>query len=467
MRVKEEFKKSGYFWLPSTPNHKVPGTLSISDGSDIELEIVGLIEDEKKFDSIFNFERVIGHIEKEGLITLEKCRYKNKNYSFGGISKSLLLINTAFIGVAYEENKIPTFNTCIFSVEGIDEWVGMTGITVDSHFEKDSISTITYTPCNDIDFELSDGIKLSICFSWQLPGFPILKEAKISQKTYLKLVSEKEHELGDLKSLVSKITTFLCFAIDKIISIDSVTAFSDNLQQSLGEDKSIHIPIKIYSSSYPYSENIPKIDWDTMLFTYEDIKANAEIIINNWIGAYDEIEPAMNLYFSTKTGGQKYIEGKFLALAQVLETYHRRKSTEKLMDDDLFDELKILVKDAVSKCSTEKQKEWLNSKLNNGNEPYLARRLELIIEPFKDFIGNDEEIKLLIKDIKNARNYLTHYDKGLEKKAVKGLELYCLYLKMEAIFQLHFLEMLGFTKAEIQSIFYRNYELRNKLGITK
>lgn len=466
MRVQEEFKKLGYFWHPSTPNHKVPGTLSISNGGDIELEIVGLIEGEK-FDSIVNFERVIGHIEKEGLITLEKCIYKDKNYSFGGISKSLLLIDTAFIGVAYEESEIPTFNTCIFSVEGIDEWVGMTGITVDRHFEKDSISTITYTPCKDIDFELSDGIKLSICFSWQLPGFPILKEAKISQNTYLKLVSEKEHELGDLKSLVSKITTFLCFAIDEIISIDSVTAFSDNLQQSLSEDKSIHIPIKIYSSSYPYSENIPKIDLYTMLFTYEDIKANAEIIINNWIGAYDEIEPAMNLYFSTKTGGQKYIEGKFLALAQVLETYHRRKSTEKLMNDNLFDELKILVKYAASKCSNETQKEWLDSKLYNGNEPYLARRLELIIEPFKDFIGNDDEIKKLIKDIKNTRNYLTHYDKELENKAVKGLDLYFLYLKMEAIFQLHFLEILGFTKDEIESIYYKNYELRNKLGITK
>ena len=40
MRIKEEFKKLGYFWLPSAPDEKVPGTLSISDGGNIELEVL-------------------------------------------------------------------------------------------------------------------------------------------------------------------------------------------------------------------------------------------------------------------------------------------------------------------------------------------------------------------------------------------------------------------------------------------
>ena len=40
MRIKEEIKRFGYFWLPSAPGDKVPGTLSISDGGIIELEVV-------------------------------------------------------------------------------------------------------------------------------------------------------------------------------------------------------------------------------------------------------------------------------------------------------------------------------------------------------------------------------------------------------------------------------------------
>lgn len=45
MRIREEFKKTGYFWLPSGPEKKIPGTLVISDGGEIELEVVGLFDE--------------------------------------------------------------------------------------------------------------------------------------------------------------------------------------------------------------------------------------------------------------------------------------------------------------------------------------------------------------------------------------------------------------------------------------
>lgn len=37
MRIKEEWKKSGCFWLPDNEDKKIPGTLSILDGGEIEL----------------------------------------------------------------------------------------------------------------------------------------------------------------------------------------------------------------------------------------------------------------------------------------------------------------------------------------------------------------------------------------------------------------------------------------------
>ena len=39
MRIKEEFKRSGAFWLPSSPENQIHGTLSISDGGDVKLEL--------------------------------------------------------------------------------------------------------------------------------------------------------------------------------------------------------------------------------------------------------------------------------------------------------------------------------------------------------------------------------------------------------------------------------------------
>ena len=79
MRIKEEFKRSGYFWLPSASSEKVPGTLSISDGGHIELEVIGRFGGriEVSLNADLNpIERIVGHIEKDGFVTLDDCYYK-------------------------------------------------------------------------------------------------------------------------------------------------------------------------------------------------------------------------------------------------------------------------------------------------------------------------------------------------------------------------------------------------------
>ena len=79
MRIKEEFKKSGYFWLPSTPDKKAPGTLSISDGGHIELEVIEWFGDgvEVSFNADLKpIERIVGRIEEGEPVTLDGCFYK-------------------------------------------------------------------------------------------------------------------------------------------------------------------------------------------------------------------------------------------------------------------------------------------------------------------------------------------------------------------------------------------------------
>ncbi len=463
MRIKEEFKKSGYFWLPSVPERKIPGTLVITDGGNIELEVVGLFDESieglnKALNGKDELERIIGHIEKYGLVTLDNCFYKNKNISFGGISKSSIHVKTALLGVAYDDKEIVLLNTFQFSVEGIDEWVGLSGIKVEHQFERKT-ALITYSPPEDISLNLNNGMKLLITFSWTLPGFPNTREAKITQKTYFKLVSEQERPLNDFISLAYKITTLLGFAIDKTVCLERVSVTSDAIRQEVGNGKTKSVSISLYYASLPYTKIEPKIDWHRMLFRLGQIREDAERIVNNWFDAYDVIDPALNLYFSTKTGAHKYLDGKFLALAQGLETYHRRTSDEKLMDDTVFEEL---TENLIKQCSEENQ-EWLSGRLRRGNEPNLGRRIKSIIEPFKGFIGTSRERSKLIRTIVDTRNYLTHYDKSLESEAASGRDLWLLCLKMEAIFQLHLLQVLGFTHAEVKSVFDNSNELQQKL----
>jgi hypothetical protein len=463
MRLDEELQTSGYFWLPSNSEQKIPGNLVIKDGGEIELEVVGLFDN--SIDGIrvamngsVTIDRIIGHVERYGLITLDESFYKNRNISFGGISKSKIHVNKAFLGVAYKENEEIFFNSFQFSVEGIDEWVGSSGIRVEHFLEKKSAS-ITYTPPKEVTLNLNSGMKLQITFTWTLPGVPIQKEAKITQKTYFKLLSDQKLSLNDFISVAHKITTLLGFSIDRTVCIEKITATSEVIREEVDDNHTRPLTISIYYPSLPFTEKKPKIDLHRMLFRLVQIDSNAERIFNNWLEAYDEISPALNLYFSTKTGAHKYLDGKFLALVQGLETYHRRTSDMKQMDEDKFNELTV---NLLDKCPNE-YKEWLSGRLAHGNEVSLSRRVKNIIEPFKELLGESKERKKIIRAIVDTRNYLTHYNPSLKGSSAKGKELLSLCLKMEAIFQLHLLQILGFTQSEIQSIFENSYELQQKL----
>ena len=115
MRLKEELKKSGYFWLPLAEERKIPGVITITDGGNIDLEIVGIFEEIiQELNLVVNekneYQRIIGNIEQYGFVTLENCFYKFKNVSLGGIAKSFLFVNKAFIGFNYSIGSISRGN---------------------------------------------------------------------------------------------------------------------------------------------------------------------------------------------------------------------------------------------------------------------------------------------------------------------------------------------------------------------
>lgn len=459
MRIEEEYKKTGYFWLPGKDDAKIPGVLSINEGGKVELEIVGHFDAGMKIlNGNDELDRIIGHVEKDGLVTLDNCFYTKKNVSFGGISKSKVLVNRVLSGAAWDQDESVTFNTFSFSVDCLDEWVGISGINVDTDWENKT-GSISYRLPEKIGFNLDNGMKLEICFAYTLPGFPDLKEAKITQRAYFRLESESLRDLSDFKTVAFKITNLMCFAMDRTVSMKNVSATSSEIQRDGVGDKKYPIPITIYYQSNPYSEIAPKINWHDMLFSFGIIKDNAQLVFNNWINAYEYLSPAFGLYFSTKTGAQKYLDGKFLALAQGLETYHRRTSKETLMEPKSFE---LLVSTILDGCPDE-HSDWLKGRLMHGNEINLGKRIKKIIEPFKDYLGTSRDRSKLLRKIVDTRNYLTHYSDDLEGASAKGRDLWILCLKMEVIFNLHFLNVVGFTDEEVKGVVENCYPLKRKL----
>lgn len=466
MRIKEDIERSGYFWSSVMPNHPVYGTMTISDGGVIELEANGLLIVPNN-----GFRRIVGRVEKDGYVTLDGCYEAQRKLDFnGGISKTSIHVGTVFSGVAYDDGETPFFNDLTFSVEGLDEWVGLSGIRVDVRHDEQA-AEIAYQKPEDVFLQLENDMQLLIMFHWSFPsGFPkssdqsvgprapFQSEAKISQKTYLKLTSQVARELPDLASVVQKIVTLLCFATDRIVSVDKMWGTSENLRGDIGEGETEKIPITTYYRSRPYSREEPKISWSDMLFRFNEVPKNAETIIKKWIKAYEKIEPTFNLYFSAKMASQQYVEDRFSSLVHGLEAYHRRTSNKTQMDETEFTNL---VNNLIETSPEDKQS-WLRNRLKYGNELSLRQRIKRIIAPYHKILGAKKARIELIDSIVNARNYLTHYDLTLESRVAKGADLAPLCQKMELIFQLHFLHLIGFSQEEIISIVENSKTLRWK-----
>ena len=72
---------------------------------------------------------------------------------------------------------------------------------LNSHFEE-SAATISYQLPEDISINLGQRYAvINYIRVDTLPGFPVIKEATISQKTYFQLVSEEEEEERELRGI--------------------------------------------------------------------------------------------------------------------------------------------------------------------------------------------------------------------------------------------------------------------------
>ena len=357
--------------------------------------------------------RIVGRVEKDGPVTLDGCLRKTISADAkSGLSKSIFDVSKAFIGAAYGDEENPRFNTVKFSVERLDNWLGITGLEIEERIEDGKV-TISYQPPAVLEMKLSNNMQLSIGFSWTGPAPQGRKigELRIGQKAFFKIEATNLCELDEFISIYDRVTKLLCFALDDIVLLDSITATSDNLRESgesVGRQMTPMAPIRIYYLSGPLPKNeSTKLQW-YCLFRFDTIKSQAERLINNWLDGYEKLSLTLDLYFWTQMKDSQFLEVKFLTLVQGLEVCHRRTSNETQMDNTEFEDL---VASLLAECPDDKRK-WLQEKFRYGNELSLRKRIKAIIEPFKEIVGDKKQRNVLIHQIVIMRNFLTHGDKS-------------------------------------------------------
>lgn len=482
MNLPNPIECSGYFWHPSDHKTRLPGILRISKSGYCELQLIKLFEQAPlqlgaptlgapiHSDYSFDHNRIVGIIKFDKSsqpVTLLNCFYSTYDLSAPlGISTSIIVTNTALIGVMYEHDKAISLSEYRFSFSGLDEWLQ----SFDSKITRESVegreipgALIQYVPPEVKSYRLSNGMRVEINFDLSIPMRVGSAESKIVQKSFISIKSDTLLPLDAFFSMTWKLQTFACLCIDASVVFDSSVGYSTDFVLDFGESQTSEKPIHIYYKSALRTETEGVVSPYDMLITFRDMESQFENAINCWIDQYEECESIFDLYAYTRWGTRTPSnEDAFLSFSQSLESLHRVKFPNSTIPDEEYENLV----GSMLNVLPEDRREFFEGKLKFGNEPSFANRIRELLEPFEKLFVMKETPKRFIRRIVDTRNFYTHFTKELRSKSASGAELVYLKRNLEALLQLHLLRLIGIDSGTIEMISKENHRLRQKLIVS-
>ena len=473
MRLAEPIETTGVFWLPGQPDTQLSGVLKISESGEITVDLAGVFGDPLVTPRRFgvsatpNIEaaapdpgRIVGILQRGGRITLDRCLRQNSRFSLPGhVSTSTIYAELALVGAEYSEGEEALFSEFSFSVEGLDAWLSISGIEIEQDIENWKGSIHFHVP-DDIPLHLPCDAELTFRFGLTFPSVSVLRTEATVQQTALALVKLREpRPIEYFSSLAFKLCNFLTLALDQAVSIQSMTGYLD---QETAEEESRRIPVRVYGQFAPWPEKKPTTRWHDSLFRYPHVASQLDNMMGKWFENYETFEPAFNLYFALRTQPSQFLDTKILWLTQALETLHRRSSDETEMSEEEFASLRESV---MQNCPPNRRR-WLGDRLRYDNELSFRNRIRRLLEPLERWFGDHEKSRAFVSRVCDTRNYLTHYDEATTGNRATGSdEMFDLYGKLEALFQLHLLSLIDLEDSSIDSIIRENRGLRRRLGV--
>lgn len=450
----------GLWCLPSSPDEKHEGTLTIK-GGDAQLDLIGhfgrelISESDREIQYsmwLADHERIVGTSTDGHYITLVDCTQApgGNELHFPGIETGVYRARAVIDGVAFdEEDEVIAFDHVEIRVTGLDEWLKSTPTAIRLN-EDGSGGAIDFTYQQPIEFPLNDGTTATLRFSGRLEGFSVYRtRVGYEWEAWLGLKFREPRTLSDITSAVGWLRNLVALATGKPLSVLAVDAYRADLVDGHGHPVTMHL-------YYPLAHNPEpselRVDWWQLIFDFPQIRDRFADVITSWLALQEPYEPVMGLFFGTLYQQASYREQRFLQYAQAIETYDRLKRPDaRIRDEDEYREFR----DGLVAAVPEEHRKWLKEQLAWSNHLTLAHRIEHVLRGCPNVaarIVGEEGFDAFVKAVKWTRNYYTHYDpEGKAKAATEGKDMHRLTVQLRAVLETAFLLELGFDCEEIEA----------------
>lgn len=387
----------GKWYLPSNPRKKRFGLLKYDSNSGTSLE---LHEPLTPFSGAFGEEGIILGKTDGGDVTLVKCFQTHRGR--GETFTAMFIL----IGALFKSQEDIVFNSVDVEFENLFQWLSTKQVNIEQDDIETSFYTIKVQGIDDIKLVDNQEYLSSIKFGYTIKNEQ--QEIRISESAIYNLKTTKSKV--DLITFINHIQAF-----QKILTI-MTHAPCPTIDIKFKTRNKI---IEMYYNSSIIPSKSPFRFHDAIL-PYNSIKDDIHNIIINYTEKAKELDSIINLITTNINYQSKFSEDKFLNVVQGIETFHRR-----FRKNEISNEKEEMITDILNSIP-DKHKQWFEGRLSSFLQPSLQDRLSSIITEFHNGVFSQliESPSKFIKNIKNSRDYYTHYSSEKKRAALKGAELF-------------------------------------------
>lgn len=457
------YEKQGFWWLPASPENRVPGTLVFGDETDSQLQLLGSLLGGLEGLKIMSLpgvhyrpDLILGVSSDGSKYTLVHCLQTACNLNSNGF-----VVEHFRPWMVIEGRHFSAVNEIVFQQAGakldhFGEWYQRTGREVVLEDVDKGTWRTTITCCEPDNVAACYGsgrIEFGHDGNIKFGGFR--EDLIISEEACFVLFPDAPISISDfLDELLPPFLNFFSLGVGRTLSIlevrgkvamDCVGKTVDDIRRAP--------TVKLYWEKPEGAHQDSELLSHDMVFTCPDLGDSLEKCLKTWLRIYSEIKPVMQLFFGTVLPETRISANSFVNTIQTVEAYHRfRRDGTELPEV----EHSVRVSSILGAVKGE-HREWLGRKLEHSNEIGLRKRLkELLRERTALLKLSCADINGLAHRARELRNSFTHYAGNGAPNFGSAQELYCLGELFKWVIIACLLEEMGISRERAHLLIERN-----------
>ncbi len=457
----DTFEYQGYFWLPSTPNRRIPGVVRFST-SDTTLDLLGTLT-EVTLQQLavvgppFKPEIVLGQSQDGKKLTLFDCTQISTNTAIPhGTGSSTLSAGCILVGNHYASAVDLQFHSLSVNYLNLEEWIAYQPFPPQEEEKSPSGETtafvLTYVVPQKMTFPVAS-LQCDVTIGSQMffGGFASYHKESREHVALLTVKPDRKQTLQWFLERIVDLQNLLTLFIGEPTFPKRTVLYGDEISGP-GFTYREDIQLFFHPKHGKPSERLPPVE---MLVLFPHVAGQFGTILDSWFSKAELLETVCDLFFGVIYNNYLFLQFQFLGLIQALETYCRRVQGGNYLPEADYEKIAAALKAALPPNTPQDLRNSLvQGKIKYGNEYSLRKRLRELLCSL-----DDETAKLVadspgkfVEDVTATRNYLTHYTSELSAQAFKGGDLYSAYLRLRTLLTIILFKELGLHEKVIRAL---------------